>query len=169
MKKFPFKVGLRIIKTVIAVFLCFLLDFFRASSVPFYAAIAAILCMQQDMENSLKKAKNRELATIIGGVCGALFLLCERVFFHIQPELLRDLILSLMLIPLIRFSLIIKMKDETFLICVVFLCITVTHETDTIPFSFAINRIIDTSLGALISLAVNNISFQFLKAKSNYY
>lgn len=147
MKKLPFKIGLRIIKTVIAVFLCFLLDSFRASSVPFYAAIAAILCMQPNMKNSLNTAKNREFATITGGLCGAIFLFVERIFFTIQPELLRDLVLSLMLIPIIRFSLIIKMKNETFLMCVVFLCITVTHEKDINPFTFALNRIIDTSLG----------------------
>lgn len=81
MKSKPVKVGLRTIKTVLSVFLCFLIDSLRASSVPFYAVIASILCIQPDMENSLSVAKNRELSTIIGGILGMLFLLMERIFF----------------------------------------------------------------------------------------
>lgn len=45
MMGFPVRVGGRIWKTVIAVFACFVLYAIRRSSVPFYAAIAAILCM----------------------------------------------------------------------------------------------------------------------------
>ncbi|MFN1805683.1 aromatic acid exporter family protein [Clostridioides difficile] len=80
MKSKPVKVGLRTIKTVLSAFLCFLIDSLRASSVPFYAVIASILCIQPDMENSLSVAKNRELSTIIGGILGMLFLLMERIF-----------------------------------------------------------------------------------------
>ena len=98
MKSKPVKVGLRTIKTVLSVFLCFLIDSLRASSVPFYAVIASILCIQPDMENSLSVAKNRELSTIIGGILGMLFLLMERIFLPIQPEILRELTLSILLI-----------------------------------------------------------------------
>lgn len=45
-------IGLRTIKTVISVFLCFVIDGLRGDSVSFYAVIASILCMQSDMESS---------------------------------------------------------------------------------------------------------------------
>ena len=121
MKSKPVKVGLRTIKTVLSVFLCFLIDSLRASSVPFYAVIASILCIQPDMENSLSVAKNRELSTIIGGILGMLFLLMERIFLPIQPEILRELTLSILLIPIINLSVLLKQKKGTFLTCVVFL------------------------------------------------
>ena len=35
------KVGMRIVKTVVAVFICFLIDVFRTGGIPFYSAIAA--------------------------------------------------------------------------------------------------------------------------------
>lgn len=41
------KVGGRTIKTVIAVFLCFLVDTVRTANTAFYAAIAASLCIQR--------------------------------------------------------------------------------------------------------------------------
>ena len=45
MKINPLKAGGRTIKTVIAVFLCCLVDTVRNSNTAFYAAIAAILCI----------------------------------------------------------------------------------------------------------------------------
>ncbi|EGT4725618.1 FUSC family protein [Clostridioides difficile] len=163
MKSKPVKVGLRTIKTVLSAFLCFLIDSLRASSVPFYAVIASILCIQPDMENSLSVAKNRELSTIIGGILGMLFLLMERIFLPIQPEILRELTLSILLIPIINLSVLLKQKKGTFLTCVVFLCVTVIHEKDISPIWFAWNRIVDTSLGIGISLAVNSFPFHKFK------
>lgn len=45
--------------------------------------------------------------------------------------------------------------------CVVFLCITATHGNDESPLAFAIDRIIDTAIGILIALFIN----QFPKSK----
>lgn len=167
MKNKSFKIGLRTVKTVISVFLCFLIDSYRSNSVPFYAAIAAILCIQPDIENSMIVAKNREISTIIGGLCGMVFLSIERLFFTIQPELFRELILSIMLIPIIYLSVILKQRKGTFLMCVVFLCVTVTHERDINPICFAWNRVIDTSLGIGVSLCVNSILFRKISLNGN--
>ena len=46
-------IGLRTIKTIVAVFLSLIISSLREGSVPFYSAIAAVLCMQKDFENSL--------------------------------------------------------------------------------------------------------------------
>jgi len=62
--KFP---GMRVIKTVIAVYICFLLGFIR-KSLPFYSVIAAILCMQTDSKSSWQFGKSRMIGTIIGGI-----------------------------------------------------------------------------------------------------
>lgn len=155
MKSSAFKIGGRTVKTVIAVFLCFLVDSVRKSGVPFYAAIAAILCIQRNPEDSVKVAVNREVATIIGGIWGMLILSIERNIYVIPYELLRYLFLSLMLIPIINFSVFIKQEKGTFLMCVVFLCITVTHGNDENPLTFGLNRIVDTTIGIVIALLVN--------------
>ena len=68
MPKLP-KIGMRIVKSALAVFVCLLIDRLRGG-MPFYAAIAAILCMQPDVANSLKTAANRVIGTLVGGLAG---------------------------------------------------------------------------------------------------
>lgn len=151
------KIGGRIWKTVLAVFLCFGIDTMRKTGVPFYAAIAAILCMQRSHQDSLWQAKNREIATIIGGIWGMLFLLFERYVVAVPVELLRYAVLSLLLIPIIKLSVWMHQEKGTFLMCVVFLCVTVTHRGDVSPVQFAFDRILDTTIGIVTSLAVNRL------------
>ena len=64
------KIGMRLIKTALAVFLCFIIYRIRGEGIPFYSAIAAVLCMQREIEDSKEKGKNRMLATLIGGIAG---------------------------------------------------------------------------------------------------
>ena len=158
MKISPLRVGGRTIKTVAAVFLCFLVDTARNSNTAFYAAIAAILCIQRTPKDSWRVALNREIATIIGGVWGMAVLLIEKNIYSIPCEILRYLCLSVLLIPLINFSVLIKQEKGTFLMCVVFLCITVTHGNDESPLAFGLNRITDTTVGIIIALILNQIS-----------
>ena len=88
------KIGMRLIKTAVAVFLCFLVDFFRDGGTPFYSAIAAILCMQPELGSSLKVGKERIIATIIGGIVGMAMLAFERYAVPIEPVLVRYLVIS---------------------------------------------------------------------------
>ena len=93
------KVGGRTIKTVVAVFLCLLTGIIRKSDTAFYAAIAAVLCVQRTSKDSFREAFNREVATVIGGIWGMLVLLFERNVWCIPYEVLRYLFLSVLLIP----------------------------------------------------------------------
>ena len=54
------RIGWRTWKTVISVYI-FFIDTERKSGIPFYAAIAAILCIQKNRLESLKVAKNVKL------------------------------------------------------------------------------------------------------------
>ncbi|MDE6433045.1 MAG: FUSC family protein [Lachnospiraceae bacterium] len=158
MKISGLKVGGRTLKTVVAVFLCLLTGIVRKSDTAFYAAIAAVLCVQRTSEDSFREALNREVATVIGGICGMLVLVFERNIYCVPYEVLRCLLLSVLLIPIINFSVLIKQEKGTFLMCVVFLCITVTHGSDGNPLAFGIARIIDTTVGIAIALVINQFS-----------
>lgn len=109
MKISGLKVGGRTLKTVVAVFLCLLTGIVRKSDTAFYAAIAAVLCVQRTSEDSFREAFNREVATVIGGICGMLVLVFERNIFCVPYEVLRCLLLSVLLIPIINFSVLIKL------------------------------------------------------------
>ena len=160
MKVKHFHIGLRVIKTVIAVFICFWIDYLRGSGMPFYSTIAAVLCIQKDMDHSFKVAKNREIATIIGASFGALYLFIEQNLISVDHELLRYLTLSLLLIPVILFAVNIHQENSVFLSCVVFLSVTINHAFES-PLSFALTRLIDTTIGIVVALIVN----YFLKFK----
>ena len=152
-KKLP-KVGMRIIKTVVAVYLCCVIDILRAQE-PFYSMIAAILCMQPDRQTSLKAGLNRTIGTFIGGIYGIILLFLDRAF-NIESSLyVYYLILSLFLIPLIYTAVCVKKSTAAFITCVVFLSITVAHITDVNPYLFAANRMLDTLIGIGVSLLVN--------------
>lgn len=157
MKTNFWRVGGRTGKTVIAVFTCFLIDTVRENGIPFYAAIAAILCIQHNLKDSLNTALTREIATVIGGIFGMVILSFEKSIYRIPNDLLRYLFLSLFLIPIINFSVLIKYEKGTFLMCVVFLCITTTHGNDESPLTFGINRIIDTTIGIVVALFINQL------------
>ena len=159
------KVGGRTIKTVVAVFLCLLTGTIRKSDTAFYAAIAAVLCVQRTSKDSFREAFNREMATVIGGMWGMLVLLFERNVWCIPYEAIRYLFLSVLLIPIINFSVLIKREKGTFLMCVVFLCITVTHGNDESPLSFGAGRILDTTIGIVIALIINQFPVQRILTK----
>lgn len=149
------KIGLRILKSAIAVFLCFMVYLVRDAGIPFYSAIAAVLCMQPEMGDSKAKAKSRIIATLIGGIAGMLMLYVFQNYLFDESDFIRFTLISFMIIPLIYTTVLIKQTGSAYLTCVVFMCVTVSHAGDASPFVFAINRMIDTLIGIFIALFVN--------------
>ncbi|MEG0315063.1 MAG: FUSC family protein [Erysipelotrichaceae bacterium] len=149
------KIGLRIIKSSIAVLLCFIVYIIRGEGVPFYAAIAAILCIQPEISKSKFKAKSRIIATIIGGIIGMLILAFKQNYMNDINIIYYYLLVAIMIIPLLYIPTIIKQSDSSYLTCVVFLSITVSHIGDINPFIFGTNRIIDTLIGVFIAITIN--------------
>lgn len=149
--KFP---GMRVVKTVLAVYICFLISFFK-KSLPFYSVIAAILCMQNDSKNSWEVGKNRIIGTLIGGIYGFLTIVLIK-FLNIELfNYLHYSVLSLFLIPIIYSNVYLKVPNSTYISCVVFMSITVSHGGDIAPMYFALNRVIDTLIGIGVSLIIN--------------
>lgn len=172
-----FSVGRRTIKTVIAVFICFLIDLAldrvmgRDMTLPFFSTIAAVICVKENTKTSVRAAIKREIATIIGGTWGMAFMLFERFVWKSPSEILRCLILSLLLILLINSSVMIDRivrRDKTAaLACIVFLCITVSHGADENPIAFSLRRILDTTIGIAVALGVNLIPFKKKQERIN--
>ncbi len=158
------KIGMRIVKSAIAVFICFLIYFIRGDGIPFYSAIAAILCMQPYVANSKKVAWNRTIGTIVGGIFGMFVLVFQKRFIPEDLIIIQYFLDSICIIPLIYITLLLEKPRASYITCVVFLSITVSHGGDVNPYGFALNRIMDTLLGIFVSLAVN--SFHFPRKKN---
>lgn len=161
--KFP-KVGMRMVKTAIAVFICLLTTFVRPESAPIYSTITAILCMTPYLSNTKEVAVNRIVGTLIGGVAGMLILMFLRAY--VSNMTLQYIIISACMIPLIYITLIINHSSASAFTCIVFLGTTIAAGSDAAPFIIASYRMIDTLIGILVALAVNAFHFPVHKDRS---
>lgn len=148
-------VGMRTIKTVIAVFICSAIGFFW-HHYTLLSMVAAIICMQVSPEKSLITSLNRLLGTLIGGLYGmALLYICIWTGLS-GASLLYYLVVSLIIIPIILTTLAIKKPSIAAFACIVFLSITMTYEiSELTPWQLAANRTLDTVIGILAALLVN--------------
>lgn len=149
------KVGLRTLKTALAVFLCLLL--FPAT--PFFACMTAVFCVQDTVSNSLKMAFVRGFGTIWGGLIGLVFLyICRFVKGFALPILLTTpivyAIIAVGIIVVIQSLNLLQRSNCINIACIVFLAIT-TVNADKTPLIYTTNRVIETLFGVIIGLIVN--------------
>mgnify|MGYP004445167511 FL=1 len=149
------KVGLRTIKSGIAVFLCLLLW----PSEPFFACLTAVICLQDTVSNSIKTGLNRGIGTILGASFGLVFLIIFRYLENLIPnhyvsKLIIYLIISTGIIFMIYLCVLIKRIGAINVTCIAFLGVTTAHAYSD-PLYYATNRIIETFLGIIISILVN--------------
>ncbi len=150
------KVGMRMVKTVISAFISAMIGLLRGQP-PFYSMIAAILCMQKEPAKGVQVAVNRTIGTLIGGAFGFLLLLAEEYTVLEAYTFWYYLVVSLCLIPLIYFTVLIQKPSSSYITCVVFLSITVSHVSDVNPYLFVFNRILDTLVGIFASLGIDRL------------
>ena len=147
-------IGLRVVKTVISVFICAVLGQFLGDT-PFFAMIAAILCIQPTRDKSLLIAFNRTIGTVVGGLFGALLLYVGQWLGITDRPVLYYLLISVALILPIETTLLIRKPSVSAFSCIVFLSVTVSHMTGGSPLGYAFMRTCETLLGIFVSLAVN--------------
>ncbi|MGN0157459.1 MAG: HAD hydrolase family protein [Lachnospiraceae bacterium] len=150
-------IGLRIIKSATAVFLCFVVSMLRGDAgFVFYSQLAALWCMQDDIENSKKKAYQRTLGTVIGAIYGLVVIV---LFKNLSPgKMLKAVVVSGMIVVIIYTTVLLKKKQASYFSCVVFLSIVVNHISDQNPYLFVFNRFLDTLIGIIVGVAVNSFS-----------
>ena len=88
--------------------------------------------------------------------CSAWSCCCSKMELHVQRVMpVYYLIVSLMLIPVIMSTIAIKKPSVAGFACVVFLSTTIYHVGDASPYTYALNRMLDTALGIVVALIVN--------------
>lgn len=154
MKRLP-HIGMRMVKSAIAVFLCLCIQLLRnGEGVVFYSCIAAILCIQPDSAGSVRIGKNRIVGTLIGGLCG-MALLAGEPYLPVAKPLLHDALVSFGVIIVLYITVLLKKTNASYISCVVFLSIVVAHGADGNPYQFALARMLDTLIGIGVSFLVN--------------
>ena len=145
--------GLRSLKTALAVVFTALFYAFFQNSNPTFACIGAIFGMGSDMQESRRSGGNRFFGTIIGGFIGLGLYWMEHQIFPDGCYWLR--------MPLVFVGIIIMIS-----LCVLFrwpggvqpggvvLCI-ILFNTPAHHIGYAVSRMIDTGVGVVIALLVN--------------
>lgn len=146
------RVGMRIIKTVVAVFLCGLLAFLRDKSA-LYSMFAALFCIQRSTGETIESSINRVLGTLIGGAVGVLTAYAMYALKILHIDLLRYLLLALLLIPIIKFTLLIKKPDLAGMACVVVICMVAEPGDQPVIYSF--ERLFETALGVVLACGID--------------
>lgn len=158
-------IGMRILKSAVGVFLCFLINIFRnGEGIVFYSQLAVLWCMQDYVSETKAKAKQRTIGTVCGAVYGLIVLVLFQkvsVFFSKSPlekELFSAVVVSLFIIVIIYTTVILNKRQAAYFSCVVFLSIVVNHVADVNPYLFVWNRFLDTMIGILLGVFVNCFS-----------
>ncbi len=177
------KVGLRTIKTAIAVmitlFIYILLyimspEFASTWYSPFFASIAATYSMQREYSKSFALAKIRSFGSLIGGLFGMVLVLLYEAFLSetiisMYGEVMNMFVLYLLtgffIIILIYILVRFKVHDLVFVAALTYLSVTISLRNDLPVVPFAINRISSTIIGVLITLAINNIRLHIFRNK----
>ena len=160
--------GLRIIKTFIAVTLAMVVSAHRpGEGLPFYSAIAAIICLKSDVEGSREIGKNRIIGTFLGGFCGLIYLLI--IPPDTLPENIELILISFLTSIIIWVMSMLDKPKAISIMAIVFLSITINHgKEDVLPFLFAFNRTLDTMIGVISAIVINWSEFEFRNKYTNY-
>nr|MCR4903702.1 FUSC family protein [Butyrivibrio sp.] len=163
-------IGMRIIKSAFGVLMCFAVYFLRdKQGTPFYSALAVLWCVQNQSKNSLGNALQRTIGTSIGAVYGLVYILFKQSFISFEDSFLHYLIISILIIPILYTTVILKQKKASYFSCVVFLSIVVNHLTDENPYIFVLNRSQDTLIGIFIGLVINSVHIHGKLNKDNLF
>lgn len=139
------KIGMRNIKTGIAVFLATLAGSLGIIETPVYTVSVCIFSIKNTIKDSLHDSFYRIIGTFIGGLVGYL---CARFLFT------NIISATLGVIFIIHICNEFKLYDSSAIASVTFISICL-GVNDNHPLNYSIMRTVDTLMGVLIALVVN--------------
>ena len=167
------RIGQRIVKTGVAVFLCLLVYYlrgYRGQDMPTEAAITAIICMQPYVRDTRDYALSRFAGTFLGAGCGLLFLLVLLVF----PALGRNLpllyaLMALGMILCLYCAVLLRRPDLSGLAAIVFICVVIAFPEIEHPLRQAFQRVLGVLVGTLSAIAVNLFRLPRVKRRDQVF
>lgn len=139
-------VGMRILKTGIAVVITtFLGNTFLVSN-PFYAVIGTIFALQNTMKSSLVAGKNRLLGTVLGAIIG---------YFFVRLHCTNSISVGVAVIITIVCCNQLKVTSSIIIASTVCVSILMGFTADHDPLVYSLLRTTDTSIGIIVGILVN--------------
>lgn len=143
-RHFP-HIGLRTVKTGLAVALALFFADLRGSPAPIFAAIGAIVAMSRTVGDAFETCRTQFFGILLGAGFGALFVNLFADFRWIG--------VGLGLIALILLCNQLKLQFAVPLACIVFVSICLSPADEAL--SYGANRLLDTTIGLATALVVN--------------
>lgn len=146
-KFFKNYIGMRNIKTALAVVVSVIIaDLFNLSSA-FFVATGALISMESTVKKGVKAGIYRVLGTVIGGCVGV-------IMYLIAPGNLMLIFFGIViLISILNF---LNWHDCISIACVVF-CVIMISMTDEHIVLYAFQRTFDTIIGIIIAIVINYV------------
>lgn len=156
-----YRIGLRNIKTALAVLLCLLISLIFPSISPLNAGIAAIVCMQPTPGKTIETGINRFIGTMIGGVFGYVLIVLSTIIPRYDDYLFVLAIPTLMTLC-ISTCVWLKKYDSVVICCVVYLIIALEIGDNTgSAINYVAMRILDTIIGIGLATFINKYIFPY--------
>lgn len=143
-------IGMRNIKTAIAIFVCLIISELLHLEYPFYAAIATIISMENSVTNSFTVGKNRMMGTFVGAGIGLIFAI-------IDPQ--NAFYCAIGIVLVIYICNLLKWNKSISIASIVFLAIMLNLQVGGSPLLYGLNRIFDTLIGVSVAVVVNYLIF----------
>lgn len=138
-------IGLRTVKTGLAVALALLFADLRGSPSPIFAAIGAIVAMSRSVSDAFPSCRTQFCGILLGAGFGAVFVNLFEGFRYIG--------VGLGLIALILLCVQLKLQFAVPLACMVFVSVCLSPASEA--FHYGANRLLDTSIGLATALVIN--------------
>ena len=155
-----FRLGMRTLKTAIAVMLCILLFQFSHRGSPMIACLAAVFSLRQDLNTSLSFGKSRIIGNTLGGFLALLYVLAQDYFPNQN-------LVELMLLPLLVIIVIVVSDGINNNAGIISATATLLMISLSIPqsdsFQYAMERVLDTFIGTFIA----TVSYTHLTLPTN--
>lgn len=146
------RIGLRNIKTALAVAICMVIFQVIGRENAFYACIAAVICMKDTVSSSFTMGKNRLIGTIIGGLFG----ICV-IYIMIRLPFLYDynaFVTGFGIVAVIYVCNLFYKPGAVTIACIVFIGIMINYSGPQ-SYAYAVGRSIDTAIGIIVAILIN--------------
>lgn len=147
-----FRLGMRTIKSALAVFLCILFFHVTDRGLPMIAALSAVFSLRQDLTTTVSFGRSRIIGNSIGGFLGIIYFLVKN-YFH------NDFLVELFLLPVLVVIVIVVsdgINNNSGIISAIATLLLIALSVPQGESSlYAIQRVLDTFIGTFIAIGVN--------------
>ncbi|EMF0058740.1 FUSC family protein [Enterococcus hirae] len=147
-----FRLGMRTIKSALAVFLCILFFHVTDRGLPMIAALSAVFSLRQDLTTTVSFGRSRIIGNSIGGFLGIIYFLVKN-YFH------NDFLVELFLLPVLVVIVIVVsdgIHNNSGIISAIATLLLIALSVPQGESSlYAIQRVLDTFIGTFIAIGIN--------------